>query len=137
MDWLPGREQLKTAFPRGLYEVSKALGKKPFNSGRFLESELDPTEFVIAVSETRSFLSRPQRRSIDGNSNRGALYRDLKVRSQHILATDSPELLLEIAKSEGVNWIITGPEDTFSWREQLEPTYTNRGYSLYDLSDGS
>lgn len=134
---VPGREQLNTQFPRGLYEVSKELKGKQSNTDRFLDSGLDPAEFVIAVSEKRSFLSRQQRRSISGNSSRAVLYRDLNLKSQHILAADNPKLLLEAARSEGVRWIITGPEDTFSWRKKFKPTYTNRGYSLYDLSDNS
>lgn len=134
---VPGREQLNSSFPRGLYEVSRALKTKHSNTDRFLDSGLDPAEFVIAVSETRSFLSRPQRRSIIGNSSRAAFYSDLNLRSQHILASDNPDLLRETANSEGIRWIISGPDDTFRWREKMEPTYTNRGYSLYHIGDES
>jgi hypothetical protein len=134
---VPGREQLNTAFPRGLYEVSKVLEMKHSKTDRFLDSGLDPAEFIIAVSETRSFLSRPDRRSITGNSGRALLYRDLKLKSQDILAESNPGLFLAKAKSEGIRWVIAGPEDSFGWREELEPTYTNRGYSLYDLAGNS
>lgn len=127
-----GREQQGTEFPRGLYEVARELNRVHNDSERFLHSQLDPSEFVIAVADTRSFLSRPHRHSIEGNPARRALYADLTLRARNILRAPDPGSLRELGEREGVRWLIVGPDDTGTWRD-LQPVFSDRGFSLHDL----
>lgn len=131
-----GREQQGAAFPRGLYEVARELNRAHNGSERFLHSQLDPSEFIIALADTRSFLSRPQRHSIETNPKRRALYADLTLRARNILLAQDLRSLRELGEREGVRWLIVGPDDTGVWRN-LTPVFSDRGFTLYDFSENT
>ena len=131
-----GRESyLNTQYSRGLYDVSRKVRELGSRSDRFLDSGFDPGNFIIAVSETRSYLSRHKRRSIQLRKKRAELYGQLKKNADFMLSTNNLQEVKAIAKMQNLRWIIKRPEHSIPWTEHVKTSYSNQGYELYDLDD--
>ena len=127
------KAHLNSQHPLALYELSIKLKKLHSPKERFLDSGFDPDNFIIAVSETRSYLSRHKRLSIQLNEKRALLYGELKKNADFILSTNNLQELKTIVKEQNLRWIIKRPEHNIPWANHIKPIYNNKGYKLYDL----
>ena len=128
---------LNTRYPIGLYRAAAALKEHSNPGDVFLHSGLDPVNLVIAISERRSYISRPYRASIQGNPARREHYADNRAIADRLSQTTDLAEAATIAHDHGIKWYLLAPQDQAGWAEQATPVFNDNGYVLYDLASMS
>lgn len=128
------------SYPADLYYAAKYISNQNRPDHRVLDTDYDPTNFIIAISEKKSFLSRfneweKRKLSSERNINRFSKLAKANSISQEIFNTHSLTMAKNIAKEHKIGWILVGPNKNVNWSHQARPAYQSGEYIVYDMDN--
>ena len=120
----------------GQYLAAKKLKMLSTSGDVFFDTAFDPLNFVIAVSEKRSFLSRVDRYSLTNRPDRKLLYDQQKVVALSIIQADNAEIAFQIARKFKIGWILSSPQISLGWEiPNNNVEFNSEGYQLIRVNE--
>jgi hypothetical protein len=123
------------SLPRGLVESGRFLATNSSRNDLIQDSQYDEHLVFGAMSERRSYLSRPK---LWNELKNAAIPREIERRRvllEQFKTATTTEAIGAVTAQTGIRWFLLHPDDRVAWPKEIlaNPAFVCDGFALYDL----